>query len=133
MYEKALIKSISQKGSNIYQDFKVTKVVPQDPAEYGGKEYVICDFKYTLLTGAGFEVDRKGVASLTSEGTAVEVLWTASTRERYVMFVFVACRHLIFSATVSLIAHLVLHNTASRRLNQLLEILPPVSVSMLMV
>lgn len=82
LYEKCLIKSISQKGSNIYQDFKVTKAVPQDPAEYGGKEYVICDFKYTLLTGAGFEVDRRGVAAITSEGPAVEVLWTASTRQR---------------------------------------------------
>ncbi|CAJ1965655.1 unnamed protein product [Cylindrotheca closterium] len=83
LYEKAIIKSISQKGNNIYQDFKITKVVPQDPNDYGGKEYVICDFRYTLLTGAGFEVDRRGVASLTSEGSAVEVLWTASTRERY--------------------------------------------------
>jgi len=83
LYEKALIKSISQKGVNVYQDFKVKKVVPQDPAEYGGKEYVICDFQYTLLTGAGFEVERRGVASITSQGNAVEVLWTASTRQRY--------------------------------------------------
>jgi len=83
LYEKALIKAISQKGSNIYQDFKVTKAVPQDLAEYNGKEYVICDFRYTLLTGAGFEVERRGVASITSQGNAVEVLWTASTRERY--------------------------------------------------
>jgi hypothetical protein len=83
LYEKALIKSISQKGSNIYQDFKVKKAVPQDPADYNGKQYVICDFQYTLLTGAGFEVDRKGVAAITSEGDAVEVLWTASTRERF--------------------------------------------------
>lgn len=83
LFESALIKSISQKGANIYQDFKVTKVVKQDPAEYNGKEYVICDFRYTLLTGAGFEVDRRGVAAITSEGPAVEVLWTASTRERF--------------------------------------------------
>ena len=34
-------------------------------------------------TGAGFEVDRRGVAAITSEGPAVEVLWAASTRERY--------------------------------------------------
>ena len=44
---------------------------------------MICDFKYELLTGAGFEVDRVGVASVTSTGPAVEVLWTASTRQRY--------------------------------------------------
>ena len=44
---------------------------------------MICDFKYTLLTGAGFEVDRIGVASVTSVGNNVEVLWTASTALRY--------------------------------------------------
>lgn len=44
---------------------------------------MVCDFKYELLTGAGFEVDRIGVASVTSTGTAVQVLWTASTRQRY--------------------------------------------------
>ncbi len=44
---------------------------------------MICDFKYELLTGAGFEVDRIGVASVTSVGNNVEVLWAASTRQRY--------------------------------------------------
>jgi hypothetical protein len=83
LFERALIKAISQKGNNIYQDFKVKKVVPQTGPEYNGKEYVICDFQYVLLTGAGFEVDRRGVAAITSEGPAVEVLWTASIRERY--------------------------------------------------
>ena len=78
-------KSISQKSANIYQNFKVKKVVPQTGPEYNGKEYVVCDFQYELLTGAGFEVDRRGVAAITSEGPAVEVLWTASTRERYVL------------------------------------------------
>lgn len=82
LFERALIKAISQKGANMYQNFKVTKVVPQSGPEYGGKEYVVCDFKYELLTGAGFEVDRRGVAAITSEGPAVEVLWAASTRER---------------------------------------------------
>jgi hypothetical protein len=79
-----LIKAISQKGANVYQNFKVTKVVPQTGPEYGGKDYVICDFRYELLTGAGFEVDRRGVAAITSEGPAVEVLWAATIRERYV-------------------------------------------------
>ncbi len=44
---------------------------------------MICDFKYSLLTGAGFEVDRVGVASVTSVGNDVELLWSASTRQRY--------------------------------------------------
>jgi hypothetical protein len=84
LYEKVLQKAISQKSANIYQNFKVTKIEPQSGAAYNGQEYVICDFKYELLTGAGFEVDRRGVAAITSQGPAVEVLWAASTRERYV-------------------------------------------------
>ncbi|OEU06990.1 hypothetical protein FRACYDRAFT_252622 [Fragilariopsis cylindrus CCMP1102] len=85
LYEKVLIAAISQKGGNMYQDFKVIKSTPQvdNTAAYGDRKYVICDFKYTLLTGAGFEVERRGVASLTSEGPAVEALWAASTRERF--------------------------------------------------
>eukprot|EP00525_Craspedostauros_australis_P003687 CAMPEP_0198118846 /NCGR_PEP_ID=MMETSP1442-20131203/23290_1 /TAXON_ID= /ORGANISM="Craspedostauros australis, Strain CCMP3328" /LENGTH=281 /DNA_ID=CAMNT_0043777179 /DNA_START=94 /DNA_END=939 /DNA_ORIENTATION=+ len=83
LYQEVLQKAISQKGSNIYQDFKVTKVVPQTGPEYEGRDYVICDFKYQLLTGAGFEVDRKGVAAITSSGPAIEVLWCASTALRY--------------------------------------------------
>lgn len=83
LFEKVLQKAISQKSANIYQNFKVTKVVPQTGPEYEGKDYVICDFKYELLTGAGFEVDRRGVAAITSQGKAVEVLWTASIRERF--------------------------------------------------
>jgi hypothetical protein len=79
-FENVLIKSISQKGNNIYQNFKVTKIVPK---QENGQDYMVCDFKYELLTGAGFEVDRVGVASVTSTGEAVEVLWTASTRQRY--------------------------------------------------
>lgn len=80
LFTRALIKSISQKGNNVYQNFKVTKITPQT---IDGQEYMICDFKYQLLTGAGFEVDRVGVASVTSVGNNVEVLWSASTRQRY--------------------------------------------------
>ena len=60
----------------------MTKIQPTK-GEYRDQEYVLVDFKYELLTGAGFEVDRVGVASVTSEGDAVEVLWTAVTRQRY--------------------------------------------------
>lgn len=84
LFERTLIKAISQKGANVYQNFKVIKAIPQTGnPEYSGKDYVLCDFKYDLLTGAGFEVERRGVASVTSVGPAVEVLWAASTRERF--------------------------------------------------
>eukprot|EP00581_Thalassiosira_minuscula_P013626 CAMPEP_0183724308 /NCGR_PEP_ID=MMETSP0737-20130205/17849_1 /TAXON_ID=385413 /ORGANISM="Thalassiosira miniscula, Strain CCMP1093" /LENGTH=292 /DNA_ID=CAMNT_0025954865 /DNA_START=64 /DNA_END=942 /DNA_ORIENTATION=+ len=79
-FKDALIAAISQKGSNIYQDFKVTKT---EPVSVDGGKYVLVDFKYTLLTGAGFEVERKGVASVTSAGDGVQLLWAASIAARY--------------------------------------------------
>eukprot|EP00545_Synedropsis_sp_CCMP1620_P003478 CAMPEP_0119004144 /NCGR_PEP_ID=MMETSP1176-20130426/980_1 /TAXON_ID=265551 /ORGANISM="Synedropsis recta cf, Strain CCMP1620" /LENGTH=267 /DNA_ID=CAMNT_0006955821 /DNA_START=55 /DNA_END=858 /DNA_ORIENTATION=+ len=81
-FEQAIVKAISQKGDNVYQDFKVTNLEPVK-GDYRDQEYMIVDFRYVLLTGAGFEVDRRGVASVTSEGKAVEVLWCASTRQRF--------------------------------------------------
>jgi hypothetical protein len=78
--KSALISAISQKGDNMYQDFKITRV---DPVTSDGANYVIVDFKYTLLTGAGFEVERKGVASITSAGDGVQLLWSASIAARY--------------------------------------------------
>jgi len=81
LFEKTLIKAISQKGDNMYQNFKVTKLEPVTTPD--NQKYMFVDFKYQLLTGAGFEVDRKGVASITSEGNAVEALWSASTAVRY--------------------------------------------------
>lgn len=80
LFQKAIIKSISQKGDNVYQNFKVTKLTPRT---IDGQDYMLCDFKYQLLTGAGFEVDRIGIASITSVGNNVELLWTASTAQRY--------------------------------------------------
>jgi hypothetical protein len=83
LIENALKRSIGQKGDNMYQNFKVTKIEPGTGSYYGDQTYVTVDFKYQLLTGAGFEVDRKGVASITSQGNAVQVLWAASTSARY--------------------------------------------------
>ena len=77
LFENALKKSISQRGDNMYQNFKVTKL--DSPSD----DYVIADFKYQLLTGAGFEVDRKGVAAITAQGKNVQVLWAASTAPRF--------------------------------------------------
>jgi len=82
-FEKCIVKAISQRGESIYQDFKIKKVVQGDGNYLKGQKYAICDFTYTLITGAGFEVDRKGVASVTSEGNGVQLLWAASTSIRY--------------------------------------------------
>eukprot|EP00566_Odontella_aurita_P016427 CAMPEP_0113548218 /NCGR_PEP_ID=MMETSP0015_2-20120614/12775_1 /TAXON_ID=2838 /ORGANISM="Odontella" /LENGTH=253 /DNA_ID=CAMNT_0000448831 /DNA_START=277 /DNA_END=1038 /DNA_ORIENTATION=+ /assembly_acc=CAM_ASM_000160 len=81
-FEDVLQKAISQKSANIYQNFKVKNIQPTK-GEYKDQTYVIVDFQYQLVTGAGFEVDRKAVASVTSQGNAVEALWCASTAIRY--------------------------------------------------
>uniref|UniRef100_A0A7R9WJF7 PsbP C-terminal domain-containing protein n=1 Tax=Pseudictyota dubia TaxID=2749911 RepID=A0A7R9WJF7_9STRA len=81
-FENVLQKAISQKSANIYQNFKVTNIQPTKGG-YQDQTYMIVDFKYQLVTGAGFEVDRKAVASVTSQGKAVEALWCASTAVRY--------------------------------------------------
>merc|ERR1712071_277426 len=81
-FQTALIKAISQKGENVYQNFKITKLEPS-AGEYKDQKYMLVDFRYELLTGAGFEVDRRGVASITNQGTFIRVLWSASTRQRY--------------------------------------------------
>lgn len=82
-YQTAVIKAISQKGNNVYQNFKVIKTEPGTVGEYKDQKYMIVDFKYDLLTGAGFEVERRGVASITNTGDTVQVLWSASTRTRF--------------------------------------------------
>jgi hypothetical protein len=73
MIQDAIVKAISQMGDNIYQSFKVTKIEPTK-GEYRDQEYVIVNFKYALLTGA--------VASVTSVGNAVEVLWNFTCKKR---------------------------------------------------
>ena len=66
----------------MYQSFKLIKA---EPVDNNGQQYVLADFKYELLTGAGFTVDRRGVASITSQGNAVEVLWAATITQRLVL------------------------------------------------
>jgi hypothetical protein len=81
-FEEVLIKAFSQKGNNIYQNFKITNIEPKK-GEYNNQEYVIVDSNYELLTGAGFVVDRSGVAFVTSQGNNVEAIWTESIRSHY--------------------------------------------------
>mmetsp|Transcript_29255 Transcript_29255/g.94376 ORF Transcript_29255/g.94376 Transcript_29255/m.94376 type:complete len:245 (+) Transcript_29255:54-788(+) len=74
---KTLISGIAQKGDNQYQNFELGKVAkPND-------NYVLAEFTYELLTGAGFVVERKGVASVTTVGDAVPALIAVTTAARY--------------------------------------------------
>ena len=64
-----------------YEDVKIKKIklVTQDD----GQEMLKLDFGYTLLTRAGFTVERKGKASALLANDAVVGLITATTALRY--------------------------------------------------
>jgi hypothetical protein len=87
--EQGIRRSISQRGDNMYQNFKLTKVLDGPGPYLDGQSYMIADFKYQLITGAGFEVDRKGVAAITLQGASpngsktLEIFWAASTDARF--------------------------------------------------
>ncbi len=66
----------------MYQNFKVVKSI-EGAKGANGTQYFIVDFKYELLTGAGFTVDRKGVAAVTQLKSNVLALVMATTSQRY--------------------------------------------------
>tara|TARA_B110000305_G_C19137578_1_gene491895 strand:+ start:29 stop:307 length:279 start_codon:yes stop_codon:yes gene_type:complete len=51
-----------------------------DAGKTGMRRYGVVEFKYELLTGAGFIVNRRGFASVTVDpsGVGVECLWAAT-------------------------------------------------------
>ena len=76
-------KAISQKGDNLNQELKILKSY-DSVKDKEGKEYKLVEFKYELLTGAGFTVDRKGVASITTlPNNQVGAMVTATTAVRF--------------------------------------------------
>jgi hypothetical protein len=85
MIEEGLQKCIGQRGGNMYQNFKLLKVTDGPGPYVDGQKYQIAEFKYQLITGAGFEVDRKGIASITTSSNPkqMEIFWAASVDARY--------------------------------------------------
>lgn len=81
-FGEVVTRAIGQKSQNVYQNFKVLKKRPGAKGA-NGAQYTIVEFKYELLTGAGFTVDRKGVASVTQVGKNVQGLWVATTAARW--------------------------------------------------
>jgi len=68
---------VTSATGDVYQDVKVSKVVP------GENGYVTWEYTYTLLTRAGFEVDRKGVAAGTIVNGQLCALITATVSQRW--------------------------------------------------
>ena len=79
--EEVLKGAISQKSVNVFENFKVMKIQPG--VSENGADYVIADFKYDLLTGAGFVVERRGVGSITSVGGGTQAMVAATTASRF--------------------------------------------------
>jgi hypothetical protein len=80
---KDLIKEllIAQMSNDVYEDVKVKKLKQVTQAD--GTETAVVDFTYTLLTRAGFTVNRKGVAGCMVAADCVVGIVTATTEERY--------------------------------------------------
>jgi len=81
LFQKILLKSISQKGDNS-EGFRVNKIEAGSPG-LNGQTYVVVDFEYKINTEAGFLVSRKGVAAFTSVGPDVQTLVSVTTDKRY--------------------------------------------------
>eukprot|EP00752_Nemacystus_decipiens_P004820 g4387.t1 len=79
--EGVVKKALSQKGDNQFQSFKL-KSVKDGATDFNGNKYYIADFQYELLTGAGFTVERKGVASVAQIGNSVTGVVGATTANR---------------------------------------------------
>ena len=74
-YKELLASGLGQQGSNQFQELKVKKVNAGSPATV--------DFEYELLTGAGFVVQRNGVAAVTAVGGKSQALIAVTTSARY--------------------------------------------------
>lgn len=81
-FSDLLLAGVTQKGANLVQNFKLISVKPStDKTE---TPYFLVDFKYELLTGAGFEVARRGCGSVTAVGgKGVQAMIGASTTGRF--------------------------------------------------
>merc|ERR1719331_835367 len=71
----------SQMSNDVFEDVKVKKIRPVTQPD--GTEMLKLDFTYTLLTRAGFTVQRQGIASAIVANDAVVGIVTATTQLRY--------------------------------------------------
>lgn len=71
----------NQMTNDVYEDVKPKKIKPVTAPD--GTEMVLFDFTYTLLTRAGFTVQRKGVASALQVGDTAVGLVSSTTELRY--------------------------------------------------
>jgi len=71
----------SQMTNDVYEDVKPKKIKVVTLED--GTDQVIYDFSYTLLTRAGFTVERKGVAAAVQIGDAATALVCATTALRF--------------------------------------------------
>ena len=76
-FETLIKKGVTQRGDNQIQGFKIKKIAPPVNG------YTIVDFEYELLTGAGFIVERKGVASCATVGGKSQALLSVTTSARF--------------------------------------------------
>eukprot|EP00617_Octactis_speculum_P003721 CAMPEP_0185771156 /NCGR_PEP_ID=MMETSP1174-20130828/63421_1 /TAXON_ID=35687 /ORGANISM="Dictyocha speculum, Strain CCMP1381" /LENGTH=304 /DNA_ID=CAMNT_0028456921 /DNA_START=26 /DNA_END=940 /DNA_ORIENTATION=+ len=76
--------AITQKGASFVQDFKLLKFSKvQEDKTLKSSTYSV-DFQYILITGAGFEVGRRGCGAVTAVGgKSVQAMVGATTTQRW--------------------------------------------------
>ena len=80
--EDIVYAGLTVKGAAQVQGFKLKNFSKLDAAT--DTPYYIVEYAYTLLTGAGFEIDRRGVGSVCAVGTkSTQAMLGASTDIRY--------------------------------------------------
>ena len=83
----ALYAGVTQKGASQVQGFKVKNLMPLKDATGLSAEsnYLTFEYSYTLLTGAGFEIDRLGRGSIVSVAgsRSTQMMLGATTDIRY--------------------------------------------------
>jgi len=79
--EDVVFAGLTVKGAAQVQGFKLKKFAKLDAAT--DTPYYLVEYVYTLLTGAGFEIDRRGVGSVCAVGKTTQAMLGASTDIRY--------------------------------------------------
>ena len=77
---EVIYNGLTQKAA-VIQNLKLKKARKLEAATE--TPYILVEYTYELITGAGFEIARKGVGSVTSVGNSVEAMITASTDIRF--------------------------------------------------
>ncbi|CAE8646138.1 unnamed protein product [Polarella glacialis] len=79
-FNREIYKALTQKGTNFIQDINIDKVMDGDVPGYK-----IVEYSYEIYSGAGFTINRSGIASLSqaADTEALEIFWAGVVSGRW--------------------------------------------------